>query len=127
MLTTPLHRFFHKKDVNLTCWFNEGTSGSLGIDPGADGVKDAESWHVREAVVAQSAEAKGIDPNKSPIQYAIAVLSDDALAKKTVTQRKDGEHSVIVKPSELLSNTVWRFLQDRGYIAGTGYLERIRG
>lgn len=116
MLTKPLHRFFHKKDVDLTCWFNEGDSRPLNIDPTDDAVKDAESWHVTEAMVAQSGEAKGIDANKSPIQYAIAVLSDDTLAKKTVTQKKSGEHSMISKSSELLSNTVWRFLQDRGYI-----------
>lgn len=117
MLTNPLHRYLRAKDVHLTCWFNEGNSKALGIDPTDNSVvKDADSWHVREAMVAQSAESKGIDPNKSPIQYAIAVLSDDTLAKKTVTIKKDGEHSAISKASELLSNTVWRFLQDRGYV-----------
>lgn len=116
MMTPLLHRFFHKKDVNLTCWFNESNSKPLVIDVGTDGIKDADTWHVKEAMVAQSAEAKGVDPKKSPLQYAIAVLSDDSLAKKTVTQKKDGEHSALETPSELLSNTVWRFLQDRGYI-----------
>lgn len=116
LLTKPLHRYFHKQDVSLTCWFNESNSRALGIDPSTDSVKDAESWHVRDLMVAQSAEAKGIDPSKSPIQYAIAVLSDDILAKKTFTPRKEAEHSVVIKHSELLSNTVWRFLQDRGYI-----------
>jgi hypothetical protein len=38
------------------------------------------------------------------------------LAKKTITPRKDTEHSLLTKSTELLSNTVWRFLQDRGYI-----------
>ncbi|KJX95519.1 xpg i-region protein [Zymoseptoria brevis] len=118
VLTNRLHRYFHKQDVNLVCWFNESNKKALGIkDPSQDTItKDAESWHVRDSLANQSAEAKSIKLNQSPIQYAIAVLSDDALAKKTVTPRKEGEHSVISKPSELLSNTMWRFLQDRGYI-----------
>lgn len=66
--------------------------------------------------MSQSTEAKNIDVNKSPIQYAIALLSDDKLAKKTVTRKKDGEHSILSQTHELLANIMWRFLQDRGYI-----------
>jgi hypothetical protein len=116
VLTNRLHRYFYKQDVDLVCWFNESNKKALGIkDPGDAITKDAESWHVKESMVSDS-EAKSTDLNKFPIQYAITLLSDDALAKKTVTQRKDGEHSILSTPGELLSNTMWRFLQDRGYI-----------
>lgn len=82
----------------------------------SDVYKDAETWHVRDTLVSQSAEAKIIDVFTSPIQFAIAALSDDTLAKKTVTRRKQDEHSVLRSRSELLSNIMWRFLQDRNYI-----------
>lgn len=78
--------------------------------------KDAETWHVKESLMNQSTEAKSIDLKASPIQYAVALLTDESFARKTVTRRKDGEHTLLSKQSELLANIMWRFLQERGYI-----------
>ncbi|CAK3800673.1 xpg i-region [Lecanosticta acicola] len=118
LLTQPLHRYFSKKEVDLICWFNENGKRPLGVSDALspDNTRDAESWHVKESLMSQSAEAKQIDVNTCPIQYAIAVLSDETLAKKTVTRKNNGEHSVLSHQKELLSNIMWRFLQDRNYI-----------
>ncbi|KAK4504771.1 hypothetical protein PRZ48_002733 [Zasmidium cellare] len=118
VLTKSLHRYYTKQDVNLVCWFNDNDKKALGLPdtPFSEVAKDAESWHVKDSLLNQASHVKNIDLNYSPIEYAITMLSDEATAKKTVTRRKDGEHSLITTQSELLSNILWRFLQDRGYI-----------
>lgn len=118
VLTKSLHRYYTKQDVNLTCWFNENDKKALGLPdtPFPEVTKDAESWHVKDSLLNQASHVKNIQLNTSPIQYAITMLSNEATAKKTVTRRKNGEHSLLSTPSELLSNILWRFLQDRGYI-----------
>lgn len=78
--------------------------------------KDAETWHVKESLMNQSTEAKSLDLKASPLQYAVALLSDETFARKTVTRRKEGEHSLLSKQSELLANIMWRFLQERDYV-----------
>jgi hypothetical protein len=108
LLSSRLHRYFYKKDVDVVCWFNESEERPLGIpDLQLDNVgKDAESWHVRDKLRKESKEAKSLELNDVPIQYAIALLSDDATARKTVTKRAPpNEHSVLKSPAELLSNT----------------------
>lgn len=118
VLTKSLHRYYTKNDVYLVCWFNENDKKALGLPdtPFSEVAKDAESWHVKESLLSQASNVKNIDLNTCPIQYAITLLSDEVTAKKTVTRRKDGEHSLLTNPTELLSNILWRFLQDRGYI-----------
>jgi hypothetical protein len=117
LITKPLHRYWQKKDVELMTWFREDEKQLLGIPELTEAsLRDAETWHVKADLQGQATEVQGIDISKTPLQFAISLLSDDALAKKTVTPRKDNEHSLLTKPAELLSNTVWRFLQDRGYI-----------
>lgn len=116
LLTTSLHRYWSKQDVDLRCWFNEDEKQALNVPDVSDVTKDADTWHVKSALMSQSSHVKAVDVTKTPLQFAVGLLSDESLAKKTVTTRKDNEHSVLVKPDELLANTVWRFLQDRGYI-----------
>lgn len=118
ILTHSLHRYFSKKEVDLICWFNESDKRSLGVADALSGniTGDADTWHVKDSLASQSTEAKKIDVNTCPIQYAVAVLSDDTFAKKTRTPKKDGEHSILTQQREILYNTIWRFLQDRNYI-----------
>ena len=116
IVTPSLHRYYHKHEVGLVCWFNEGEERKLGLTDMAltDVTKDAETWHVKDEMMSESADAHQL--HESPLQYAVALLSDNKLAKKTVTRRPIGDHSLLQTPSELLANTVWRFLQDRGYL-----------
>lgn len=115
LLTRSLHRWYHRKDVDLVCWFNPDQKQALGITDLNDVAKDADTWNVKASVLAQAPRST-IDVNVAPLQYAISTLSDDTFARKTKTVRKDSEHSILVKPAEVLANTTWRFLQDRGYI-----------
>lgn len=120
ILSSRLHRYFHKQDVEQIFWWKENDKRGLGLpDVQIENcVKDAESWHVRENMLSQSPPTQGLDLHETPIQWTITFLADETLAKKTVTKRKDGDHSVLKTRDELLANTMWRFLQDRGYING---------
>lgn len=119
LLSSRLARYYHNINVDLICWFNESEKQTLDVkgstQPETSG-KDAETWHVRDALRRQSTTVQNIDLNATPIQYAITWLSDDALAKKSHTKREKDQNSVLKTPAELLSNITWRFLHDRGYI-----------
>jgi hypothetical protein len=117
LMTKTLHRYWQKKDVELMTWFREDEKQQLGIPELTEAsLRDAETWHVKTDLLDEATAVEGADVTKTPLQFTIGVLSDASLAKKTVTPRKDTEHSLLTKSTELLSNTVWRFLQDRGYI-----------
>ncbi|EME86477.1 uncharacterized protein MYCFIDRAFT_115349, partial [Pseudocercospora fijiensis CIRAD86] len=118
IISHRFHRYFQKKDVELVCWWNETDRQGLGLTevPLETCTRDAESWHVKDSLIAQATVGKDIDNEATPLEWAITMLSDDIWAKKTVTRRKDNEPNVLRTRKEMLSNTLWRFLQDRGYI-----------
>ncbi|KAF7184919.1 Uncharacterized protein HII31_13731 [Pseudocercospora fuligena] len=118
IISHRIHRYFQKKDVELVCWWNETDRQGLGVtEVQLDTcTRDAESWHVKDSLIAQAAVGKDIDNEVTPLEWAITLLSDDSWAKKTVTRRKDNEPNVLKTRNEILANTLWRFLQDRGYI-----------
>lgn len=112
LLSQPLHRWYSRTDVTLTCWFDNekkplGVPDATNSEPSAS----ADTWHVQEADIVGG---EGDDFSTSPIQFAINMLSNETSAKKTVTP-KSGTTALKTK-KEILSNTVWRFLHDRGYI-----------
>ncbi|PPJ61351.1 hypothetical protein CBER1_09605 [Cercospora berteroae] len=119
ILSSRLGRYYQSYNVDLICWFNEKDKQTLDIkgNPAVSTPsKEPESWHVRDNLRRTSSAAERIDLNANPIHYAITWLSDDALAKKSLTKREKDQHSVLTTPAELLSNITWRFLHDRGYI-----------
>lgn len=111
LLTRMLHRWFHKLDVDLICWFNENEKRPLGIPDMISEPSDSEkTWHVRHGDIPIS-EA---EITANPLCCAIRMLSEDSAARQTVTERVEGEAGILSKPKELLINTVFRFLHDRG-------------
>ena len=119
LLSSRLQRYYHNTNIDLFCWYDEKPT-LLNIKAAQSQIesfgRDAETWHVRDQLRSQSSAVSQITLNETPIQYAITWLSDNALAKRTLTKRGKEEHSVLSTPAELLSNITWRFLHDRGYI-----------
>ncbi|KAF2216184.1 hypothetical protein CERZMDRAFT_93483 [Cercospora zeae-maydis SCOH1-5] len=119
IVSSRLTRWYQNNNIDLICWFNENDKQTLDVKDNPSvktPSKEPESWHVRDNLRRSSPAAERIDLNATPIHYAITWLSDDALAKKSLTKREKDQHSVLTTPAELLSNTTWRFLHDRGYI-----------
>jgi len=63
---------------------------------------------------------------ETPLLFAIQALAENSMVKQTNTPRSEGSASVFEKPRELLANTVWRFLHDRGYINPVSHLSEAR-
>lgn len=61
-------------------------------------------------------DAVQIDIRQTPLLFAVTLLSNDAVAKKTVTEESENAKTVLTSTKELVSNAVLRFLEDRGYI-----------
>jgi len=118
LITRLAHRYYQKTDVELICWFDETDKRQLGIPENPFFEDNNESpevskWHVKDADIQSSGVSEFAS---SPLLSAIRFLSDDGLAKKTVTPRRDNEDAVLRQPNELLANTTFRFMQDRGYV-----------
>ena len=112
LMTHLLNRYYQKKDVELLCWFKETEKKALSIPDHTDAYKPTDSWHVQQSAMP----TESTNPDVSPLLYAIRALADDAAAEKTITPRPAGAGHQVREPSEVRANTVWRFLQDRGYL-----------
>jgi hypothetical protein len=115
VITRPFHRYFYKQEVNLICWFNENDKRPLGVVDlmNAEPADSEKTWHVRADAISGTNEQVG----KSPLLFAINMLSADDTARKTYTELAEGtEPGFLKEPKELLLNSVFRFLQDREYI-----------
>lgn len=114
LLTRPLHRYYQKVDVDLLCWFNEGDKRPLGIPGQADspGRLSADTWRAKED------DLPSPDDNAlgRPLTFALTILADDDLAKKTLTAQAETSKRTLSSHKELLSNTIFRFLHGRGYV-----------
>lgn len=111
MITHLLHRYYQKHDVDLICWFNEGSPKALNVADNLESAKKANNWHVLSENLPSATE-----PTGAPLRYAISALLSDADAKKTVTPRPEGAPAPLSKIAELRPNVVWRFLEHREYI-----------
>ena len=111
LMTHSLHRYYQKQDVGLVCWWNDHIKTDLNIPDKSEPAKSADSWHVQVNQMPNIPDGDG-----APIYYAIASLSKDDDAKKTVTPRLSGAGAQLRDLKALRANTTWRFLQDRGYI-----------
>ena len=112
LVTTSLHRYYHKQSVDLATWWNESNRTALYNPDTAE--KTADSWHVRSGAMPAVPSDYASPTSSTPLMYAVAALSDDAKVKKTVTPRIG--HSQLKSVNEIRANVVWRFLEDRGYI-----------
>lgn len=113
LLTHSLNRYYQKNDVDLVCWFNDTNKVPLNIPDRPERTKNADKWHVKAGQMPKSSDA---DPDGSSLLYGILSLANDSEAKKTVTPRPAGSGAQVKELKEIRANTVWRFLQDRGYV-----------
>ena len=111
LITPSLHRWYQKQDVKLVCWWNDGNETPLNVADVVDSSGTGYSWHVKADFMPTSQ-----DSQTTPITYAIASLADDDEAKKTVTPRAASDGPQLRSATELRANSIWRFLEDRGYI-----------
>lgn len=116
LINPMLHRYYQKKDVDLIAWHNESSKQALGVPDASSPLQSANRWRVKNATLTKASEAK-FDIKEEPLLFAVALLSDENTAQETVTEKiGDTATQELRSPDELISNTVLRFLEDRGYI-----------
>ena len=113
LITRLLHRYYQKTDVDLVCWYNEANRRPLGVRELTETSEAEKSWHVKPKDMPT---VNGVKSLTAPLLFAVEALSEDAKSRGTVTPRKQGTHSLVRGPENILANSVWRFMHDRGYI-----------
>ena len=115
LINPMLHRYYQKKDVDLVSWYNESSKQLLNVPDASDPTEAANRWRVKDSTLKKASEGAS-DTSDCSLLFAVSLLSDEATAKQTVTEKKDTVPQELKEPKELLANTVLRFLEDRGYI-----------
>ena len=113
LMTHVLNRYYQKNDVDLACWFDERGKTALNIPDQTEPTKAADTWHVKYGQKPSSNESV---MNRLSLFYALSSLSKDSEAKKTITPRRSGSGPPLQDIQEVRLNTLWRFLQARGYV-----------
>lgn len=117
LLSFWLTRYYLKKDVELVCWFDEGSKKQLGIPELTDTRDEVAGWHVTDSLLGEVPASEHLTAQSSSIAFAVHSLANDDFAKKTLTPRKKEIGGGFLRSAgELHTNTTWRFLQSRGYI-----------
>ncbi|KAI9759230.1 MAG: hypothetical protein M4579_002518 [Chaenotheca gracillima] len=113
LLSQPLYRFYHRKDVTLRFWFDRDAEQTLSFKDIVPPPRDlVASWSVRDNAIKES-QAKTSTP-PGTLGFAIRALTDGSFAAKTVTSKPSSKP--LVSKDEVLNNTLWRFLQLRGFV-----------
>ncbi|KAI9820963.1 MAG: hypothetical protein M1832_003435 [Thelocarpon impressellum] len=113
LLSQPISRFYQRKDVTARFWFDKDLSKVLSHKDLVPSPRELVApWNVKEGELAGQ-RAKIIAPPGS-LTFAVESLVDQSFASRSVTP-KDNSKPLVTK-DEILSNTLWRFLQLRGYI-----------
>ena len=113
LLSYSLHRFYQHNNVTLRCWFDRGESKVISISDASDPKSTISSWNVRLDQI--TAKASKLERDVSSLAFAVGSLSDNDFTKSSVTPKVNG-FKPLNSPEEVQANTLWRFLQLRGYI-----------
>ncbi|KAH0547560.1 hypothetical protein FGG08_000285 [Glutinoglossum americanum] len=112
LLAQTLHFYYHRKDVTVRFWFDK--KGERVLKP-----KDlipppysvVAAWHVKGSTLEQ---ANPTAAKPGTLTFAVNSLSDPEFAART-TSAKDLTN-LLKSKDEIIANTLWRFLQLRGYV-----------
>lgn len=113
LYTSRLHRGFQHRDITMRFWFDNSTTVTikpLTVEPAPEGL--ASTWRVNQTLFDSQKAITSTIPGS--FSFAIMSLEDAEFAaatKKAVTAVQN-----LKSQSEILSNTMWRFLHLRGYI-----------
>ncbi|KAI9678574.1 MAG: hypothetical protein M1817_005631 [Caeruleum heppii] len=112
LLSQPMSRFYHRKDVVARFWFDSGTEKILSHKELVPSPRDLTSgWNVKEKT---SETLQGVrKASRGSLAFAVGSLADKTFVRETMVP-KDASSPLVAK-NDILSNTLWRFLQLRGY------------
>lgn len=112
LLSQSLNRWYGRNDVTLKCWFKADELVKLGIPSTPDPRSAVSTWNVRLEQIGE--RASKLRQDLSSLAFAVKGLGDTEWAKSTVTKKDPAKP--LDQAYEVRCNTIWRFLQLRGYI-----------
>ena len=116
LLSQPMSRFYHRKDVTARFWFDGNLTKVLSHKDLAPPPRDSVvKWNVRAAALDARAVQMKDGSRPGSLRFTVASLVDTSFAASTVSA-KDVKKPLVTK-TELLSNVVFRFAHLRGYTA----------
>lgn len=112
LYTSRMHRAFQHKNFTMRFWFDKNKTVVMNqsIDPAPDRLTG--TWRVNQDLLAS--QEKVIHAMSGSLFFALVSLEDEGFAGSTISKSPDVQN--IKTKSEVLSNTMWRFLHLRGYI-----------
>ncbi|KAI9831325.1 MAG: hypothetical protein M1819_005099 [Sarea resinae] len=112
LLSQSLHRFYQRKEIYLRFWFDKGGSKSINLKDFPSPKEYISSWNVKQAVLQGQRHETGIIPGS--LTFAVQCLNDKEFVSKTFVSKNPS--TLLKSEDEVLSNTLFRFLQLRGYV-----------
>ncbi|KAI4163464.1 MAG: hypothetical protein LQ342_002971 [Letrouitia transgressa] len=106
LLADSLNRYYQRKEITTRYWFDHSTVTKFNIKDLLPSPKDS--------IAAWNASAGEFIPGS--LSFAIRSLGDSEFAARTVTPKSTRLTNTLKTIHEIKANTVWRFLQLRGYI-----------
>lgn len=118
LIISPLHQFWQKKPITAIYYFDPHNNY---IIPHASPatmnlIEKISNWNVPAGVVEE--ELKRQNSSTIDISLCLGATSQSHLAGRTRTPRSTSQtnHKPLEKKDEVVANTIWRFLELRGYL-----------
>ncbi|PLW11679.1 hypothetical protein PCANC_01164 [Puccinia coronata f. sp. avenae] len=118
LVLSPLHPFWQKKPVSAIYYFDPQNNYTI---PHTSSVtlsliEKISNWNVPAGVVEE--ELKRQNSSTIDISLCLGATSQSQLAGRTRTPRSTlaTNHKPLEKKDEVVANTIWRFLELRGYL-----------
>ncbi|KAI9798257.1 MAG: hypothetical protein M1825_005390 [Sarcosagium campestre] len=113
LLSQPLSRFYHRKDVTVRFWFDDDLQRTLSHKDIVPAPRDLVSnWNVTQSALDKRVQEIGLPPNT--LLFAVRSLADKEFASSTLTAKTTSK--LLSSKDEIITNVIWRFLLLRGYI-----------
>lgn len=112
LLSTNLHRYYQTRSVSIKTYFNSSNEVQINLKEVPSVREQLKGWKIHEDSLPQSIkESQG---ETILVLAALNSVDDVAFAAKSLA--KPNSSPISTKP-EIVSNTLWRFLQLRNYIS----------
>jgi len=112
LLTEPIHRYYQSRDMVTKLWFDPKYEGKFNMKDVPSTREALSKWNVKNDLMAGLSEYF----NAGTLQFAVLTLENADLAARTITPKPKGGQDPLKHRNEILANSVWRFLQLRGYV-----------
>ncbi|KAL6721581.1 hypothetical protein ACLMJK_000685 [Lecanora helva] len=130
LLTEPVHRYYQSREMRIALWFDPSYEGKFNMKDISSDREALVKWNVKNDLIAEVgfrilifSECLEADMGKfteyftaGTLQFAVLTLENADLAERTLTPKPKPGQEPIQHRNEILANTVWRFLQIRGYV-----------